>query len=643
MSRARGRRAGADAADGGGDQVSNPLGSSLLGSAQPVSDLDELAAAVDAECELVRTPSAQKDIEAALAVDPSLPSTHVHQQAGRAQRLRAQLRRLDAEIAATRAELVRSHLLHGPSQTRRECDPDCIVGGCQAEFAEEEGVLCGDCGLFLCNVCFGHTVVVNECQQGGRFDSDLRFPATELAEARFSSPGSLPCPLFPQNCACGHIPLFAIQRAMLARRNRGRAGDEEDVSSPGSSPHKIHLLARRRWAEAQANKDAAEDVDLVRTFTQKRRLSFSQSAGGLARTSSSTRAVLADKLNELKQLQAELAARPAAAAIPPAKLRHCAQCREQFADFEGGQCLFMRHSHFLCAVCYGGYILRACSEGGAFEQEIKNAEGFIISARGHLPCPFFEGYATQQRVDGVNAAPSDPEPEPELESELELQSQKKVAPAMDCHCGAVPMTTIETVLLDPRNTSSEYWRERHAKTVVQSQASLSVTVQARYDGGGDLPLGWVAERDELSNQDIYLNSSTNELSFERPPPTTWSREVELLGRGFCPHNVFDTARLRVAIQENNELRQELERLEEARRQDMSPDELAIAELRMRVIDALDRGGCIRCPRCGVRAVKDDVRRRALFPLLIVSLRLPSVSFLCAATLCFFCCWCCKVH
>jgi hypothetical protein len=178
---------------------------------------------------------------------------------------------------------------------------------------------------------------------------------------------------------------------------------------------------------------------------------------------------------------------------------------------------------------------------------------------------------------------------------------------------------------------------------VQSQASLSVTVQARYDGGGDLPLGWVAERDELSNQDIYLNSSTNELSFERPPPTTWSREVELLGRGFCPHNVFDTARLRVAIQENNELRQELERLEEARRQDMSPDELAIAELRMRVIDALDRGGCIRCPRCGVRAVKDDVRRRALFPLLIVSLRLPSVSFLCAATLCFFCCWCCKVH
>ena len=172
------------------------------------------------------------------------------------------------------------------------------------------------------------------------------------------------------------------------------------------------------------------------------------------------------------------------------------------------------------------------------------------------------------------------------------------------------MTTIETILLDPRNTSSEYWREQHADIVVQSQAGLSIKVESRYDGGGDLPPGWVAERDELSNQDIYLNAATNELSFERPPPIQWSREVELLGRGFNPHNVFDTARLRVAIQENNELRQELERLEDARRQQMSPDELALAELRMQVIDALDRGGSIRCPRCGVRAIKDDVRHRA---------------------------------
>ncbi len=634
-----------DGGDGGGraDEGAS-LGSSLLSFAQSinkseVSELDELAAAVDAQCELVRTPSAQKDIEAALAADPSLSSSHVHEQAGRAQRLRAQLRRLDAQIAATKSELVRSHLLHGPSQARRECDPDCIVGGCQAEFAETEGVLCDDCGIFLCNVCFGHTVVANECQQGGRFDSDLRFPAAELAE-RISPPGSLPCPLFPQNCSCGHIPLFAIQRAMLARRNRGRHGDEEDVTSPGNSPHKIHLLARRRWAEGQANKADTDEIDLVRTFTQKRRLSFSHSTGGLARTNSSTRTVLADKLNELKQLQAELAARPAVAAIPPAKLRHCAQCHEQCADFEGGQCLFMRHSHFLCAVCYGGYILRACSEGGAFEQEMKNADGFVISARGQLPCPFFQGYATDQLVQRTDTTalltrelPStevtpelepEPEPEPEAEPEPEPDSElggevepekqkQQVSPALDCHCGAVPMTTIETILLDPRNTSSEYWRERHAEIVVQSQARLSVTVESRYDGGGDLPPGWVAERDELSNQDIYLNASTNELQFERPPPVQWSREVELLGFGFSPHNVFDTARLRVAIQENNELRQELERLEDVRRQQMSPDELALAELRMQVIDALDRGGSIRCPRCGVRAIKDDVRHRARRP------------------------------
>eukprot|EP01043_Picozoa_sp_COSAG02_P126581 COSAG02_NODE_63851_length_262_cov_0.631902_1_plen_64_part_10 len=63
----------------------------------------------------------------------------------------------------------------------------------------------------------------------------------------------------------------------------------------------------------------------MRTFTQKRQLSISQSVG-LARTNSKTRTVLADKLNELKQLQVELSARPPAAAIPPRKLRHCAQC-----------------------------------------------------------------------------------------------------------------------------------------------------------------------------------------------------------------------------------------------------------------------------------------------------------------------------
>lgn len=616
-------------ADGGGEgegdgganittlaRTSSKLYSLLDNEAAPVvpskgPELDELAAAVDDEAtELVRTPSAQRDIEAAMAADPSRRRSQVYRQAGRAQRLRAQLRLLDAEIAEVKSELVRASLLRGPSQVLYECDPDIIVGGCQRNFAGEQGVLCDDCGLFLCHACFGATVVKNECQIGGRFDTDLRHRLDGAPEERVSAPGSLPCPLFPQSCATGHIALSVIQRAMLSRRNRGRDGDEEDVNSPGNSPHKTHLLARRRWAEAQvdqqANLDADDGVELVRGFSGARRMSFSRGAGELARTSSSTRAILADKLNELKQLKGELARHPAAAAILPAQRRVCAQCHEQFATFEGGQCLFMRHSHFMCSVCYGGYIMRACSEGGVFEQEVKNEAGLVISARGQLPCPFFEGHTIDQLVDrtpkisaltadGQAAEPeqepepepepeSDPEPKPVPDAELEREPARKSAGplALDCHCGAVPMKEIETILLDPRNTSHEYWRERHSETVVRSQAGVSVTIEGKYDGDGDLPPGWVVERDPLSGTDYYINSETDELSFERPPPIQWSREVELLGRGFTPAVCFDTARLRVAMAEGSELREELERLEEARRQDMSPDDLALAELRMQV-------------------------------------------------------------
>ena len=39
-----------------------------------------------------------------------------------------------------------------------------VLGGCCEEFAEEQGVLCGDCTLFLCFGCFGKLVVNNECQ-----------------------------------------------------------------------------------------------------------------------------------------------------------------------------------------------------------------------------------------------------------------------------------------------------------------------------------------------------------------------------------------------------------------------------------------------------------------------------------------------
>merc|ERR1711969_388109 len=42
--------------------------------------------------------------------------------------------------------------------------------------------------------------------------------------------------------------------------------------------------------------------------------------------------------------------------------------------------------------------MRACSEGGVFEQEIRNEAGVVISARGQLPCPFFEGHESSQLV-----------------------------------------------------------------------------------------------------------------------------------------------------------------------------------------------------------------------------------------------------
>ena len=80
---------------------------------------------------------------------------------------------IEADIVEARAELQRAATLRGPSGIRRTCDPDCVVGGCEEEFPQEEGVLCEDCGLFICHSCFGN-VVTNECQVGGRFDANLR-------------------------------------------------------------------------------------------------------------------------------------------------------------------------------------------------------------------------------------------------------------------------------------------------------------------------------------------------------------------------------------------------------------------------------------------------------------------------------------
>eukprot|EP01049_Picozoa_sp_SAG25_P008087 SAG25_NODE_704_length_5847_cov_3.595338_3_plen_108_part_00 len=52
----------------------------------------------------------------------------------------------------------------GAHVRRLVCDENVLLGGCSEEFAEEEGVLCSDCNLFLCFGCFGKLVVNNECQ-----------------------------------------------------------------------------------------------------------------------------------------------------------------------------------------------------------------------------------------------------------------------------------------------------------------------------------------------------------------------------------------------------------------------------------------------------------------------------------------------
>lgn len=166
------------------------------------------------------------------------------------------------------------------------------------------------------------------------------------------------------------------------------------------------------------------------------------------------------------------------------------------------------------------------------------------------------------------------------------------------------MKSIEQVLLDPRNSSFQFWRSRYAETIVRSHADATITVESLADDD-ELPLGWVVERDHMSNQSFYFNQQTGEFLLDRPPSTEWSREVELLGRGFTPANVHETARLRVAIAENTAVAEARRELEELRMREMEPDAVAVAEVRLQIESALDQGGSLQCPRCGVRAVKDD--------------------------------------
>ena len=70
-----------------------------------------------------------------------------------------------------------------------------------------------------------------------------------------------------------------------------------------------------------------------------------------------------------------------------------------FASFEGGACMpTMRQHHWLCNICFGGYLMKACAPGGAFDQALTNSDGMIVSPPGKLPCPFFYGHQSQLLV-----------------------------------------------------------------------------------------------------------------------------------------------------------------------------------------------------------------------------------------------------
>lgn len=60
---------------------------------------------------------------------------------------------------------------------------------------------------------------MNECQVSGRYDKTV--DAAPGGGGMMSAPGSVPCPLYPTSCSCGHIPIADIQRALLHESNRG--------------------------------------------------------------------------------------------------------------------------------------------------------------------------------------------------------------------------------------------------------------------------------------------------------------------------------------------------------------------------------------------------------------------------------------
>ena len=244
---------------------------------------------------------------------------------------------------------------------------------------------------------------------------------------------------------------------------------------------------------------------------------------------------------------------------------------------------------------------------------VVNSEGVVVSAQGQLPCPFWRHHTASQLVPRSTkrqsmtlamaaTAAEQPEPEPENEGGDGDNALQVATPLMECRCGAVPMSEIETVLLDPRNSSYSFWRHRHADTIITAHVDVKIEAPAE---SAKLPPGWSAETDSLSGQQFWVNNSTGEIMVDGPPSSLeWSREAELLGRRFTPANLYETAQLRVILAVNSALADKMQEVEAAKKEKLDKDQVALAELHLAVMTELDRGCTLRCPSCGVRAQKD---------------------------------------
>lgn len=193
------------------------------------------------------------------------------------------------------------------------------------------------------------------------------------------------------------------------------------------------------------------------------------------------------------------------------------------------------------------------SRGGVFEQALKNVDGMVVSPSGKLPCAFFGGNSEQQVAFNPVSAQAASAAAAEARVDSVENPLATGLPKSECHCAVIEHATIEKVLMDPRNTSISFWRER--------KASESIEVQAASSG---------------VNADQQADSGP------------WFLGMELLSRGWTPSSVHETARLRIGQEEQ----QRAELLSPTKNQG---EVESLADLYQAVANALTRGASIQCP------------------------------------------------